>query len=140
MTNRSISFELTIRAPSHVVWAVLTNAREMPALWEGTKEVHLTKPEPGGIYRLDYEGSDPADCEILEVDLGKRLLFRLQSTTPEPITVEYLLEPAGSQTGVKFTSGGYKEGTRWDKAHDENFAGWLNMFLGIRKMLEVAQS
>lgn len=140
MTDRSISFSLTIRAPNHVVWAVLTNAQEMPALWEGMHEVHLTKPEPGGIYRLGYEGGDPADCEILEVDLGKRLLFRLKSGTPEPTTVEYLLEAAGNHTGFKFTNSGYKEGTRWDKAHDENFAGWLNMFLGVRKMLEVAQS
>lgn len=140
MSKRDITFALTIRAPSHEVWSVLTNAPQMPALWEKSHEVHLTKPEPGGIYRIGYEGGDPADCEILETELGKRLVFRLKGRAPEPTTVEYLLEAADNQTHVKFTDRGYGEGARWDTAFDENFAGWLNMFLGIRKMLEVAHS
>ena len=140
MSERDITFALTIRAPGHEVWSVLTNAQQMPALWEKPHEVHLTKPEPAGIYRIGYEGGDPADCEIIEIDLGKRLRFRLKGRAPEPTTIEYVLEAVDDGTHVRVLDRGYKAGARWDTAFDENFAGWLQMFLGIRKMLEVAQS
>lgn len=140
MADRAIHFELTIRVISREVWSVLTDATKIPLWWDGVHAVQLTKPEPGGIYRLDYEGGNPDECRILDYDLGKRLRFEWQSTGPAPTIVEYTLNEQAGATHVVFHNSGYGEGAEWDRLHDANFAGWLSMFLGVRRMLEVAHS
>jgi uncharacterized protein YndB with AHSA1/START domain len=138
--ERSIRFDLSMRVPSREIWSVLTDAQKIPLWWDGVHAVHLTKPSPGGVYRLDYEGGKPDECEILESRLGECLRYRWTSSEPEPTIVEYRLAEVDGGTTVTFINTGYKEGIAWDKYYDANFVGWLEMFLGIRRMLEVAHT
>lgn len=138
--ERTIRFEMTMRVPAREVWSVLTDAQKIPLWWEGVHAVQLTTPTPGGVYRLDYEGGNPDECEILDYELGRRLRFRWKSSEPEPTIVEYLLSGTDGVTTVTFVNTGYKEGAAWDRHYDANFVGWLQMFIGIRHLLEVAHT
>ncbi len=140
MAERAIHFELTMRVISREIWSVLTDATKIPLWLERVHAVQLTKPEPGGIYRLDYEGGNADDCRILDYELGTRLRYEWRGTGPAPTIVEYKLDQLDGATHVTFHNSGYGEGAEWDRLHDANFAGWLSMFLGIRRMLEVAHT
>ena len=133
-----IYFELDIAAPPREVWNVLTDAGQIPRWWEGVHAVSLTQPKPGGIYSLDYGKGDPDRCEILESEPGKLLRYKWTSNEPEPTIVEYRLEVADGGTRLCFTNAGLKTGPRWDKFYHANFTGWLEMMLGVRRMLESA--
>lgn len=138
--ERTIRFEVMIRVPAREVWSVLTDAQKIPIWWEGVHAVQLTTPSPGGVYRLDYEGGTPDECEILDYKLGELLRYRWKSSEPEATYVEYRLHEKYGVTTVTFVNTGYKDGASWDRHYDANFAGWLSMFLGIRRMLEVAHT
>ena len=138
--EREIRFTASIFAPPREVWDVLTDAERIPLWWEGVHAVNLTTPEPGGIYMLDYEGGNPDRCEILESNPGKLLRYRWNSSEPEPTVVEYRLESDDGATRLHFANTGYGRGERWDKFYDANFTGWIEMMLGIRRLLEAAHS
>jgi uncharacterized protein YndB with AHSA1/START domain len=138
--ERAIRFEVMIRVPKREVWSVLTDAQKIPLWWEGVHAVQLTTPSPGGIYRLHYKQGHPDECEILDYKLGELLRYRWKSSEPEPTIVEYHLQESAGATTVTLVNTGYQDGAAWDRAYDANFAGWLNMFLGIRRMLEVAHT
>lgn len=138
--DREIRFSVTIFAPPREVWNVLTEADQIPRWWEGVHAVNLTTPEPGGIYTLDYEGGNPDRCEIIESNPGKLLRFKWTSSEPEATTVEYRLESEGGATRLCLANTGYGRGGQWDKFYDANFSGWLNMMLGVRRLLEAAHN
>ena len=136
--EREIRFSVTIFAPAREVWNVLTHAEQISLWWEGVHAVNLTTPEPGGIYTLDYKGADPDRCEILESDPGKLLRYKWTSSEPEATVVEYRLESDDGATHLHFRNSGYGNGDRWEKFYDTNFTGWLQMMLGVRRLLENA--
>lgn len=140
MTDRTIHFEIDIRVIAREVWSVLTDAEKIPLWWEGVHAVQLTDPTPGGLYTLNYKSGKPGECHILGFELGKLLRYRWHSSEPAPTEVEYRLIENGASTRVVFLNSGYQSGPEWDRCYDSNFLGWLKMFLGIRKMLEVAHS
>lgn len=136
--EREIRFSITIFAPTREVWSVLTEADEIPRWWERVHAVKLTTPKPGGIYTLDYEGGSPDRCEIIESDPGKLLRYKWSSSEPEVTIVEYRLEAIDGGTRLHFANTGLGRGERWDEFYDANFTGWLNMMLGVRRLLERA--
>lgn len=136
--QRSINLQVDIAAPAREVWSVLTEVDKIQRWWEGVHAVSLSDPKPGGIYTLNYESGNPDTCEILESVPGKLLRFRWKSSEPEPTDVQYRLEPHDGGTRLHFTNGPYLANARWDKFHDANFVGWLEMLLGVRRLLEKA--
>ncbi|MCB9895396.1 MAG: SRPBCC domain-containing protein [Planctomycetes bacterium] len=136
--ERVIHFELDIAAGARELWSVLTDAAQISRWWEGVHAVKLSDAKPGGIYTLDYESGEPDVCEILENEPGKRLRYRWQSSEPEPTIVEYRLEPIEGGTRLVFHNTGYKPGEKWDRFYQANFVGWLEMMIGVKKLLEGA--
>jgi uncharacterized protein YndB with AHSA1/START domain len=132
-----IYFEVDIAAPARDVWNVLTEADQIPRWWEGVHAVSLTNPKPGGIYTLNYKAGKPDRCEILESEPGKLLRYRWHSSEPQPTTVEYKLIEQKGGCRLCFTNEGLGDGPGWEKYYNANFTGWLQMMLGVRRMLEV---
>jgi uncharacterized protein YndB with AHSA1/START domain len=126
--DRRIYFEVDIASPARDVWNVLTEADQIPLWWEGVHAVKLTDPKPGGADR----------CEILVSDPGKLLRYKWTSSEPQPTTVEYRLLEMQGGCRLCFTNEGLGRGPKWDRFYDANFTGWLQMMLGVRRMLEVA--
>lgn len=138
--EREIRFTIDIFAPAREVWNVLTQAEQIPLWWEGVHAVKLTTPDAGGIYTLDYEGGNPDRCEILESEPGKLLRYKWTSSEPEPTIVEYRLESLDGGTRLHFANTGFGRGEGWDKSYEADFTGWLQMMLGVRRLLENAHS
>ena len=138
MSARDLCFEIVFRATPDRVWRELTDPAAIPEWWEGVTEVHLDRLGAGGRYRFRFANGTEDTGDVLEVEVGRRLVYRWTSSEPGPTVVEYALEPEEGcrATRVHFANRGFGEGPCWDRAHDEDFRGWLGMFLGIRRRLE----
>jgi uncharacterized protein YndB with AHSA1/START domain len=139
--TRDLRFELVIRAPARSLWALLTHPTSIPRWWDRVYRVEPDGPwSVGRTYRLLYEGGTPDTVEILERDEPHRLVFRWTSSEPAPTIVEYALTERQGETVLAFRNSGYGHGGAWDSSHDANFVGWLNMLLGVRRLLEADAS
>ena len=96
-----IDRELTIAARPETVFAYLVEPDKMVRWMGRTAELD---PRPGGLYRIDYNGSDIVRGEFLEVDPPRRVVFSWgweepgSSTPPGSSTVEVTLTPVDGGT------------------------------------------
>jgi uncharacterized protein YndB with AHSA1/START domain len=95
----SIEREVRIAAPPEAVFAFWTDPERI-VRWMG--RVATLEPRPGGAFRLDYNGSDIARGEVLEIDPPRRLVISWgweapgDATPPGASIVEVDLAPDSS--------------------------------------------
>jgi uncharacterized protein YndB with AHSA1/START domain len=109
-----IDRELTIAARPETVFAYLVEPDKMVRWMGRTAELD---PRPGGLYRIDYNGSDIVRGEFLEVDPPRRVVFSWgweepgSTTPPGSSTVEVTLTPVdgGTRLNLRHTGLGADE-------------------------------
>jgi uncharacterized protein YndB with AHSA1/START domain len=120
----SLERELLIAARPETVFPYFTDPERI-VRWMGTTAE--LEPTPGGIFRIDYNGTDVARGEYLEVDPPRRLVFTWgweapgDATPPGASTVEVTLTPDGTGTRVTLRHSGLPidavagHGVGWDQ-------------------------
>jgi uncharacterized protein YndB with AHSA1/START domain len=115
--------ELYIAARPETIFAFFTDPAKMTE-WKGNQAA--LDPRPGGIYRVDINGSDIARGEYVEVTPYSRVVFTWgwegEGNIPQPgcSTVEISLIPEGDGTIVRLRHLGLSEeerashGQGWD--------------------------
>jgi uncharacterized protein YndB with AHSA1/START domain len=97
-----------IDAPPEIVFTFLVDAEKM-ARW-CSDEAEL-EPEPGGLFRLQFEGGVVSEGRYLIVDPPRRVVFTVgMSGTAVPVggsTVEILLTPEGNGTRLVLRHEGF---------------------------------
>jgi uncharacterized protein YndB with AHSA1/START domain len=105
----SIEREVRIAASPETVFAYWTEPSKM-AQWMG-RDIRLD-PRPGGEMRIDYNGSDVARGEFVEVDPPSRIVLTWgweaagDATPPGASTVEVDFVPDGDGTIVRLRHSG----------------------------------
>jgi uncharacterized protein YndB with AHSA1/START domain len=100
----TIERELTIAASPETVFTYFVDPERIVRWMGRTAELD---PTPGGIYRIDYNGTDIARGEFVEVDPPRRVVFTMgweapgDATPPGSSTVEVTLTPEGDGTRVR---------------------------------------
>ncbi|HLY84843.1 MAG TPA: SRPBCC domain-containing protein [Acidimicrobiales bacterium] len=130
---RTFTYEMRIEASPEVVYSYFTDPERM-ALWMGIE--HKLDPVPGGVFRVDVNGSDVAVGEFVELDPPRRLVFTWgwqgsAEVPPGSTTIEVNLAGDGDATLLRFAHHGLPAGQ-----HDQHAHGW-NHFLG-RLMIAAA--
>lgn len=104
----SLDKTIHIDAPPEVVFEFLTDPEKM-ARWCG-EEAEL-EPEPGGLFRLRFEGGIESEGRYVIVDPPRRVVFTVgMSGTAVPVggsLVEIRLEPEGEGTRVTLRHDGF---------------------------------
>ena len=117
-----LEHEVRVAARPETVFSFFTDPEKM-VRWKG-KSATLD-PRPGGIYRVDMNGSDVALGEYVEVTPHTRVVFTWgwegdgSPVSPGSTTVEVTLTPDGGGTLVTLKHFGLSEEHR--ASHDE---GW----------------
>jgi uncharacterized protein YndB with AHSA1/START domain len=99
----SIERELTIAARPETVFAYFVDPERIVRWMGRTAELDAT---PGGLFRVDYNGTDIARGTFVEVDPPRRVVFTWgweapgDPTPPGGSTVEVTLTPDGDGTLV----------------------------------------
>lgn len=100
----AVEREVRIRARPETIFPFFTDP-ELMVRWMGTTvEVD---PQPGGIYRVDVDGSHVARGEFVEVSAPERVIFSWgwesadSPVRPGSSTVEVTLVPDGEDTIVR---------------------------------------
>jgi uncharacterized protein YndB with AHSA1/START domain len=105
----SIERELTIAARPETVFPFFVDPERIVRWMGRTAELDAT---PGGIFRIDYNGTDIARGEFVEVDPPRRVVFTWgweapdDATPPGASTVEVTLTPDGDGTRVHLRHSG----------------------------------
>jgi uncharacterized protein YndB with AHSA1/START domain len=112
--------EVRIAAPPEAVFAFFTDP-DRYARWKG-RSADLD-PRPGGVYRVDIDGTNVVRGEFVEVDPARRVVFTWGweggPLSPGATTVEVELTPDGDGTLLRLTHRGLPE-----EAKGEHAAGW----------------
>jgi uncharacterized protein YndB with AHSA1/START domain len=120
--SSAVEREVRIDAPPEVVFAYFTDPDRMTT-WKGV--VADLDPRPGGVYRVDINGTDVARGEYVEVRPHERVVFTWgwegdgNPVPPGSSTVEVTLVPDGDATIVRLRHSGLPGG-----AHDPHAEGW----------------
>ena len=110
----SIERELTIAARPETVFSYFVDPERIVRWMGTTAELDAT---PGGIFRIDYNGTDIARGEFVEVDPPRRVVFTWgweapgDATPPGASTVEVTLTPDGDGTRVHLRHSGLAAAT-----------------------------
>lgn len=102
--GKLIERELVIAAPPSIVFAYLIDPARL-VQWMG--RVAQVDPRPGGVFRLDYNGSDIARGEFIEVIPNERVAFtwgwEAAGSLPRPgeSVVEFTLTPRDDGTHLR---------------------------------------
>ena len=105
----TIEREVRIEAPPATVFAYFVDPARM-VRWMGTTAD--LEPEPGGRFRIDYNGTDIAAGTYLEVDPPRRVVFTWGWEMPgDPVppggsTVEVTLTPVDGGTHLRLVHRG----------------------------------
>ena len=100
----SIERELMIAARPETVFAYFVDPERIVRWMGRTAELDAT---PGGIFRIDYNGTDIARGAFVEVDAPRRVVFTWgweaprDATPPGASTVEVTLTPEGDGTRLR---------------------------------------
>jgi len=100
----SIERELTIAARPEIVFAYFVDPERIVRWMGRTAELDAT---PGGLFRIDYNGTDIVRGTFVEVDAPRRVVFTWgweapgDPTPPGASTVEVTLTPDGDGTRVQ---------------------------------------
>jgi uncharacterized protein YndB with AHSA1/START domain len=122
VTESAVEREVRIDAPPEVVFAYFTTP-ELMIRWKGI-EAKLDAV-PGGIYRVDINGSDVARGEYVEVVPHERVVFtwgwegESNPVPPGSSTVEVTLVPDAGGTIVRLRHSGLAGGSA-----DRHSEGW----------------
>jgi uncharacterized protein YndB with AHSA1/START domain len=129
-----IERELRIAAPPEVVFALWTESDRM-VQWMG-RTVSL-EARAGGAFRLDYNGSDIASGEVLEIDPPRRLVLSWgweaegDPTPPGSSRVEVTLAPDGGGTLLRLCHSGLTA-----EAVEGHAVGWDQFLPGLVSVAE----
>jgi uncharacterized protein YndB with AHSA1/START domain len=99
----SLERELTIAARPETVFAYFVDPERIVRWMGRTAELEAT---PGGLFRIDYNGTDVARGQFLEIDAPRGVVFTWgweapgDPTPPGASTVEVTLTPDGERTRV----------------------------------------
>jgi uncharacterized protein YndB with AHSA1/START domain len=124
-----IDREIRVEARPETVFAFWTDPARM-ARWMG-REIRLD-PRPGGEFRIDYNGSDIARGEYLEVDPPSRLVLTWgweapgDPTPPGASRVEVDFVPDGAGTIVRLRHSGLP-----GEAVEGHAQGWDQFLPGL---------
>ena len=111
--DQVIEREVRIAAPPETVFGFWTDPARM-ARWMG-RDIRLD-PRPGGEFRIDYNGSDIASGQFVEVDPPSRIVLTWgweapgDATPPGASTVEVDLVPDGDGTILRLRHSGLVAG------------------------------
>jgi uncharacterized protein YndB with AHSA1/START domain len=117
-----IEREIRISAKPETVFSFLVDSDRMVE-WKGLKAE--LDPRPGGIYRVDIDGTNVARGEYVEVDPPSRVVFTWgwegdgNPVPPGSSSVEVSLEPDGDGTILRLTHRGLPPEAR--EIHEQ---GW----------------
>jgi uncharacterized protein YndB with AHSA1/START domain len=129
MTPGVIERELRIAASPETVFDLWIDPDRI-VMWMG--RTATIDPRPGGAFRIDYNGSDIASGEILEIDRPRRLVLSWgweavgDATPPGASRVEVSLEPDGDGTILRLRHSGLA--TEAVQGHAE---GWDQFLPGL---------
>ena len=121
--------EVRIEAPPDEVFPFFTDPDKM-IVW---KAVEATlDPRPGGIFRIDVTGRDPARGEYVVIDPPRRVVFTFgweaegSSEPPGSTTVEVTLVPDGEGTLLRLVHSGVP-----DEMRRGSTGGWDHYLLRL---------
>jgi uncharacterized protein YndB with AHSA1/START domain len=128
-TETSVERELAIDASPETVWEFLVDPDKL-SRWFGNRA--WLDPRPGGQYRVDLIGGHVASGEFVELDPPRRLVHtfgweRGRQENPVPpggSTIEFVLEPSGDGTLLKFRHYGLP-GAEQTAAHSHGWDHYL---------------
>jgi uncharacterized protein YndB with AHSA1/START domain len=122
VTELLVDREVRIAASPEIVFGYLTEPEKVVA-WMG-REATL-EPRPGGLFRIDYNGSDIVRGEFVEVTSNERVVVTWgweaegAETPPGASVVEFTLTPDGDGTLLRVVHRGLSADE--ERSHGE---GW----------------
>lgn len=140
--TRSVTCELSIKAPVDAVWKALTEADELMK-WFPTQA--RTKPGKGGSIFMSWDGAwaGESKIEIWEPNRHLRVTWPWQPAdvktapgAPPPIAVDYYLEAKGGDTVLRLVHSGFGMGAEWDNEYDGVSGGWNFELRSLQNYLE----
>lgn len=129
LTPGVIERELRIAAAPETVFDLWTDPDRI-VRWMG--RTATIEARPGGTFRIDYNGSDIARGEILEIDRPRRLVLSWGWEAPDDATpsgasrVEVSLEPDGDGTLLRLRHSGLAP-----EAVEGHTVGWDQFLPGL---------
>jgi uncharacterized protein YndB with AHSA1/START domain len=124
--------ELTIAAPPHVVYALLTDPAQFVRWMAEDAELD---PRPGGTVRWTHANGDTVAGEYVELVPGQRVVFRYGweraevDIPPGSTTVEIDLTPTAEGTVLRLVHRGLG-----DRAADAHRGGWQHYLDRLRRL------
>lgn len=128
MSTDAIERQLHIAASPETVFDFWIDPERL-VRWMG--RTATVEPRPGGLFRLDYNGSDITSGAIVEIDRPHRLVLTWgweapgDPTPPGTSTVEVTFTPDGDGTLLRLRHSGLDQ-----ESHEGHAVGW-DQFLPI---------
>ena len=136
LTPGVIERELRIAARPETVFSFWVEPDRL-ARWMG--RIVTMEARPGGAYRIDYNGSDIARGEVLEIDPPRRLVLSWgweaegDATPPGASRVEVTLTPDGAGTLLRL-----RHSELVDAAVEGHAQGWDQFLPALASIAEAA--
>ena len=142
-----ISREIVIDASPDVVWAIVTEPRQVARWFSDEVEIDL---RPGGAMLLTWHGHGSYRGRVEAVEPPHRFVFRwIRREDSEPgegtsTLVEITLAPEGGGTLLRVVESGFQQ-LNWpeeekDRYADENARGWIHELQQLRDYAARARS
>jgi uncharacterized protein YndB with AHSA1/START domain len=136
LSTDAIERELHIAAAPETVFDFWVEPERL-VRWMG--RTATVEPRPGGRFRIDYNGSDIASGEVVELDRPNRLVLTWgweapgDATPPGASTVEVTFTPQGDGTLVRLRHSGLAA-----EAVEGHAAGWDQFLPGLATVAATA--
>ena len=132
MVPETISREIDIDAPPHIVWAIVTEARHVAGWFSDEAEIDL---RPGGAMLLTWHGQGSYRARVETVEPPHTFAFRwVLREGGEPVhgsstLVVMTLTPEGAGTRLRVVESGFSD-LAWPEHEraryaDQNTKGWI---------------
>jgi len=130
---RKIEKQIELSAPAETVWKMLTDPGELMRWFPLEARV---EPGKNGKISLSwgpgYEGNAP-----IEVWEPNRRLAWADSSSGQPVRVEWTIEARGGKTVLRVVQSSFVTGAEWENEfYDSTDYGWTFMLLNLRHYLE----
>jgi uncharacterized protein YndB with AHSA1/START domain len=133
LVPRKIEKEIELDASPETVWRMLTDPQEL-ARWFPLEASVV--PGEGGKISLSW-GPDWTGTAPIEIWEPNRRLRTVDSSTGQPVTVEWTIESRGGKTILRLVQSAFESGADWENEFfDSTNYGWNFMLANLRHCLE----
>jgi uncharacterized protein YndB with AHSA1/START domain len=136
--TRSASYCVSIDAPPDVLWAALTDPRELERWFPLTAQV---TPGVGGLYSLRWRDRHAGDdWPVLAWDPGRHLAVGMpkpaSGSPPAHVVNDFVLEDHESHTVLRLVVSGFDPDAKWDTFFNGVRRGWRYELGSLKHYLE----